>query len=174
MRFAISLLCLAGIAAGPLHAQTSRAEAGRAPFRQCGTITDRNERLDCFDRTLNESEPAQPLPPVVTRKAETKRNSDQFGFKGSPAEKQQRSQAGPQPRPAEDSQIDLQVARATEDGLGRWTIEAANGVAWRQTETVPTFQPPRKGQPVSIEKGALGSYLLRAGKQPVTRVERIR
>jgi hypothetical protein len=70
--------------------------------------------------------------------------------------------------------VETQVARADVDGLGRWTIVMQDGATWKQTETVPTFQPPRAGQEVSVRKGALGGFLLRVGNQPVTRVIRVR
>jgi hypothetical protein len=174
MRLAISLVCLSALAASPGLAQRSEADLARAPFEECGRITDDGQRLACFDRALRETNADRERRLAEQREAEELEKRKQFGLEGSPAEKVQRAEQPPEQRPVEVERVEVQVVSATVDGIGRWTINMSDGSAWRQIETVPTFQSPRKGQTVSVRKGMLGSYLLRVGSQPFTRVVRVK
>jgi len=174
MRFAITFAGLAIAAVGPAEAQLSEADMARAPFEECGRIADDGQRLACFDRALRETNADRERRLAEQREAEERLKRQQFGFEGSPAQEAQRRVTPPQERPVEIERVEVQVASADVDRLGRWTIAMSDGSVWRQTETVPTFQAPRKGQTVSVRKGMLGSYLLRVGSQPFTRVERVK
>jgi hypothetical protein len=154
----------------PAFAQSS----DRAAFERCGQIANDAQRLACFDAALRETDADRQRRAAEARAAEERQKREQFGLSQEAVEQQQAVREPDRPKPVRVERVDAQVASATVDGLGRWTIEMSDGAVWRQTETIPTFQPPRRGDTVNVRKGLLGAYLLQVGSQPFTRVIRVR
>ena len=73
------------------------------------------------------------------------------------------------------SEIATTIASARERQPGIYLVTLASGAQWLFSEGVSqTYRPPRKGDEVRIERGALGSYLMMVGKQAGVRVTRIK
>jgi hypothetical protein len=71
-------------------------------------------------------------------------------------------------------EIDVAVAASSDNGLGMWQFNLADGAVWRMSERVSNFRPPAPNEMVTIRKGALGSYLMQVGRQAAVRVVRVR
>lgn len=66
------------------------------------------------------------------------------------------------------------VASASQDGLGHWVVALQDGAVWVQVDNRPLALRPRPGQRVVINRGALGSFMMRVNNQPGLRVRRSR
>lgn len=66
------------------------------------------------------------------------------------------------------------VSAATQDGLGHWAVTLQDGALWSQVDNNRLAVAPRAGQRVVINRGAMGSYMMRINNQPGIRVRRIR
>jgi hypothetical protein len=64
------------------------------------------------------------------------------------------------------------IARASQDGFGHWIVRLQDESLWVQTDNNALALRPRPGQPVVINRGALGSYIMRVNRQPGIRVRR--
>jgi hypothetical protein len=64
------------------------------------------------------------------------------------------------------------IARASQDGYGHWVVRLQDESLWIQTDSNALALRPRAGQPVVINRGALGSYIMRVNRQPGIRVRR--
>jgi hypothetical protein len=72
----------------------------------------------------------------------------------------------------EISSIESTVASATQDSLGHWQVRLADGSYWVQVDNKPLALRPRPGQPIVVQRGALGSFMMRVNRQPGIRVRR--
>ena len=73
------------------------------------------------------------------------------------------------------SEISTTVADARERQPGIYLVTLSSGAQWLFSEGVSrAYRPPRKGDVVRIERGALGSYLMVVGEQAAVRVTRIK
>ena len=66
------------------------------------------------------------------------------------------------------------VASASQDGLGHWVVALQDGAVWVQVDNNTLALRPRPGQRVVINRGALGSFMMRVNNQPGIRVRRTR
>ena len=66
------------------------------------------------------------------------------------------------------------VASASQDGLGHWVVALQDGAVWMQVDNNTLALRPRPGQRVVINRGALGSFMMRVNNQPGFRVRRSR
>ena len=64
------------------------------------------------------------------------------------------------------------IASARQNDLGQWHIRLREGGLWVQTDNNQLALMPRVGQNVVINRGALGSYMMRVNRQPGIRVRR--
>ena len=64
------------------------------------------------------------------------------------------------------------VASASQDGNGRWIVRLEDGAVWVQTDNNPVALRPRPGQPVVINRAALGTFMMRVNGQPGVRARR--
>ena len=65
------------------------------------------------------------------------------------------------------------VASASQNGNGQWIVRLQDGAIWVQTDNNSLALRPRAGQPVVVNRGALGSYMMRVNRQPGIRVRRV-
>ena len=68
--------------------------------------------------------------------------------------------------------IESEIVSAYQFGYGRWAVRLEDGSTWMQTDNTPIAARPRAGQPVRVNRGALGSYMMRVNGQPGVRVRR--
>jgi hypothetical protein len=66
------------------------------------------------------------------------------------------------------------IASASQDGLGHWVVALQDGAIWSQIDNNTLALRPRPGQRVVVNRGALGSFMMRVNNQPGIRVRRSR
>jgi hypothetical protein len=71
------------------------------------------------------------------------------------------------------NEIEGTVASASQDSFGNWVIRLSDGSTWNQTEEKRLALEPRRGDKITVKRGALGSYFLKVGKQPGFKAKRI-
>ena len=73
------------------------------------------------------------------------------------------------------SEVSVQVAQVTERQPGTYLVTLSNGAQWLFAESVSSnYRAPRRGQTVSIERGALGGYMMVVDRQQGVRVTRVK
>lgn len=137
---------------------------------QCLAVTNDAERLACHDkagRALVEAARTREL--VVVDRAEARRT--RRSLFGLPVDLG--SVFAGRDRPEERFEaLDTSVASAGETG-GRWTLRLAEGGTWRTLEELRFSRAPRPGTRVTVERGALGSYVLKAEGARAVRAQRV-
>ena len=175
-----SLFALAAVLAARPAAAAAAQDAPAAPPRpeafealvRCRAITEDVARLQCFDSAAaNLQQAAERRDLVVVDRQQVRQTRrrlfglpipslcDIFGGGGDDDED-------------EVSSIESVVASAHQVGYGRWVVRLEDGSTWAQTDNLPLAARPRTGQPVRVERGALGSYRMRVNNQPAIRVQR--
>ena len=148
-------------------------------MRECAKIEDPTARLACYDNNIRaaganpHSVPGQMGVPrgggaVVNPNsvggfgAEDVKTPDRFHPYG------EGSSRGP-------SQITAQVAAVRERQPGIYLLTLSDGAQWLFSEGGgPAYRPPRKGDSVELQHGALGSYLIVVGNQAAIHVTRVK
>ncbi len=170
------------LAGGPARAQIDQNTAVNI-LRECARIDDASARLACYDNnirnvggTARTSVPGQVQvqggrAPVQGGAAPLAVNSPQ-GFGAEDVRTQERFSAAPG---GQIQQIDARVTsvRPREPGVYAFTLE--DGAEWLFAEGVNSgYRVPRAGSTVEIERGALGSFLMRFDDQTPVPVRRVR
>lgn len=170
------MMWAAGLGAAMLPVAAPAQSGAAAGMERCDGIADRMARLDCFDRLSQQmkAERARPepaaAPPKAARRAPPPAPPTLTGF-GSETVKAPRVARPDAPKPV--TAQTMVVADVRQVGPGYWQFTLADGARWRGDELRPTFQPPRKGERITIRRGAMGAYYLDARHQPTMRVVRI-
>lgn len=134
---------------------------------ECRSISDPEERLACFDaasETLEEATDARELVIIERKEVErTKRKGFGFAlpdiFGGGGGEDQLESASS--------------TIRAVQpSGYARWRVWLEDGTVWTTSEAAARLQP-RKGDPITIKKAALGTYLARIDNSASVRIARV-
>jgi hypothetical protein len=68
--------------------------------------------------------------------------------------------------------IESTVVNAFPNENGQWVVHLEDGSTWVQTDHATIAITPRKGTKVTVVKAALGSYMMRIGKEPGVRARR--
>lgn len=170
---AIIAAALLALSPAPAAAQQqAEAEARPAAFEalvRCRAIADAAARLSCFDTAaaaLEQAAASRDL--VVVDRAQIRESRrrlfglplPRLGIFGDGDDEEQ------------VSSIESTVASAHQVGYGRWVVRLQDGSTWAQTDNEVLAGRPRQGQPVKVERGALGSYRMRVNNQPAIRVQR--
>lgn len=144
-------------------------------LRECARIDDATARLACYDNNIRAAG-ASPRASVPGR-METPRGGGgaaagaSAGAGGFGGEDLRTS-------PGSASQLDSLSARVTRvDPLepGVYVLTLADGARWQFTNGVErSYRMPSAGDTISIDRAALGSYLMRFDDQQGVRVRRIR
>jgi len=128
----------------------------------CRKLTDRDQRLDCFDRetaTIDEAIANKDIV-VVDREAVRETRKSLFGFelpklpffggddKGEP----------------EQTEITAKIASANMIANGRWQITLDNGAVWQTIES-SVLLDPKPGDSVRIHRATMGSYFINVSGQ---------
>jgi hypothetical protein len=163
----------AALAAQPREAPP-RAELFEALVR-CRTIADQAERLQCFDTAAANLEAAAERRDVVVVDRQQVREGRRRLF-GLALPRIPIFGGGDEDEEDEDriDTVEGVVASASQDGMGHWTVALQDGAVWTQTDNRPLALRPRAGQTVVINRGAMGSFMMRINNQPGVRARRIR
>ena len=134
-----------------------------APLLACRAVADDAARLACFDR---ESAPlaARPAAPVLSPE-------QRFGL-GAAAVATKEAELG-QPREPAAAAVDGRLVAIAAGTDGRFVFTLDNGQAWRQLLAGSDLLL-NVGDRVTIVRGALGSFVLRAPSTRSCKVTRIR
>ena len=115
------------------QALPSSAETLNEQLKQCSQLSDDQKRLGCYDKLAG--------------------NLQQHAEKQFGQEQQQAVEEAP------DS-ITATITEATKGAHGKYTFTLDNGQVWRQAESSRSAIW-RGGEQVVVERGALGSFLMR-------------
>ena len=179
----VSILTLGAAAlaipAGPAAAQADRTIVLNIMV-ECAKIDDPTARLACYDNnirqvggTIRNTVPGQSVRGISGGAAPIEGSQ---GAQGFGAEDVQFARPGPAPRPAgQVDEIHPRVASVTAREPGIYRVGLEDGTIWDFAEGVSAqYRLPRRGDTIEIERGALGSYLMRIDGQSPVPVRRIR
>jgi hypothetical protein len=177
---AILLLTGASLAlcAGPGAAQVSDTIVLNI-MRECAKIDDPTARLACYDNNIRaaggnpRSIPGQMARPngggaVLEAAPATGFGADDVRQRSAERFNPGGSNGGP-------SEITARVAAVRERQPGVYLITLQDGAEWLFTESGGSgYRPPRKGDSVELQRGALGGYLIVVNHQNAVRVTRVK
>ena len=147
-------------------------------LRECAKIGDATSRLACYDNNIRSAgaspraaAPATPAAPQGGGAPVTSNTPQGFGAESVRVERQRQAE---QLRETA-SEIRAVVTGVAQRGPGIYLVTLEGGAQWQFAESVPfSYKPPQRGSTVEIERGSLGSFLLRFDRQqpvPVRRVQ---
>lgn len=162
-RAAAAVVSLSWLAAAAGVAGAQPAADRFAPLLACRAVADDAARLACYDR---ESAPLAARPAAPTLSPEQK-----FGL-GAAAVASKEAALGRPPEP-KAAAVEAQLVAVAAGADGRFVFTLDNGQAWRQL--LPGSDLLLKaGDRVTVERGALGSFVLRTPSTRSCKVTRIR
>lgn len=165
------------VAAGPAAAQADRSAVLNI-LVECAKIDDPTARLACYDNnirsaggTARATVPGQ-VRGVVGGSAPIETQGPQgFGYEDVRA----RDPARFELRPGQLQEIHPRVTAVALREPGIYQVTLEDGAQWLFAEGVGSqFRLPRRGDLIEIERGSLGSFLMRIDGQPPVPVRRIR
>lgn len=136
----------------------------------CRPIADQAQRLACYDRevaAMDAAEVREELVVIDRAKVRSARKT-LFGlavpdlgiFGGGDDEEGV-------------NRIEAKITSAGRNADGRWTFRLADGARWVQADSRELTIDPSPGQPITIRKAAMGSFLANVNKQVAIRVRRV-
>ena len=140
------------------HAQPTPPQEfplGRA-LSECRAQTDPAPRLACYDAAAARLEAAERVGDVVVVDREQARAARRqaFGFQLPSLSIFDRAV------PEKIDRVGVTIARASQDGDGRWVLHTTDGQVWRQIDT-RSLPKPASGSVAEIRTAALGSFFIR-------------
>lgn len=177
---AIHVALLGTSAIGTAFADTSPsgANALRSGVARCAAITDRDYRLTCYDALASQTASASiapaSLPALPVASAPAPAQAAPAATPPIQAESVRPEDFGlsPAQRGLPDKQITSITARVVgfaRSSAGRTLIELDNGQSWELDEADPLLGA---GDPVTIRRASLGSFLLTTPTKRTHRVKR--
>lgn len=148
-------------------AQDSKSEVLES-VTHCRTISENNERLACFDKTVDALEHARKSNEltVISREDVRKARKSLFGL-ALPEIRLFDNDQGEQ-----ISEVNSTLRSATQRGDGKWAFVLDDGARWTQIDERTLIATPKVGQTIRIRRAAMGSYLANINKQVAVRVRR--
>jgi hypothetical protein len=144
---------------------------------ECAKIDDATARLACYDNNIRNAG-GTVAAAVPGRSAMPQGGGAPLasgGVAGFGRENVRSSQQRFQVPAGQVEKITPAVSAVAERGPGVYLITLEDGAQWLFAEDVaPNFRAPRPGATVEIERGSLGSFLLRYDDQRPVQVRRIR
>ena len=156
------------------EAPPARPQSFEAVVR-CRAITDAAERLACFDQTVAALQSAQERRDLVVVDRQQVREGRRRLF-GLALPRIPIFGGGDDDDQDEDAVRSLEstVSAVTTVGYGQYQVTLADGSVWVQTDNNTLAMSPRSGHRIVINRGALGSFMMRVNNQPGIRVRRVR
>ena len=155
---AIGLVLATGAAADETPKDTAVRAAAFDKVAACRKIAEFAERLACFDKAVAVLEAAEKSGDVVVvdraQIHEAKRQA--FGLQNLDAFRL--FNRGEHPEVVE--KISDVIARAAQDGTGRWILTTTDGQVWSEVDAETFYPDPQAGDHIEIRQGMLGSYFL--------------
>ncbi len=166
-------LAVVGLAAPGLGIAASAKTGAPPPVVQqvldCRKLTDRDQRLACYDKAVDGMAKAQAKGDLVTvdRQQRQALHHQAFGF-NLPA----LSFFNGGDKSEETNEITAKVGAASLDTLGKWLIRLDDGATWRQVDDTVIEPDPHVGSAVTIKKGIAGGYFMKIDRAPAFRARR--
>ena len=156
------------------NAPPPRPESFEALVR-CRAITDDAARLACFDTAAAALQAAQERRDVVVVDRQQVREGRRRLF-GLTLPRIPIFGGGDDDDRDDDAVRSLEstISAVTQAGYGQYQVTLADNSVWVQTDNNTLAVPPRSGHRVVINRGALGSFMMRVNNQPGIRVRRVR
>ncbi|MEN7537123.1 hypothetical protein [Aurantiacibacter flavus] len=158
----------------PAHAQVDDAIVLEI-MRQCARIDDASARLACYDNNVRSAGASPARNTVPGQIAAPQASSAAPAVRGFGSEDVRRSDRFDSTPAGQLDELTTRVTavRMQQPGVYRLTLE--DGAEWQFSESVPnSYRPPREGSVVTIDRAALGSFLMVFDNQMSVRVRRIR
>lgn len=164
---------LAGLAiGGPALAQPKAQSRARLvqDLADCRKITEDAARLACYDRTATSLEQAEAKGDIVVVDRDQARQvrRQAFGFSLPSISLFEKGETQ-----EELENVTGEVAAASVNGAGKWTIRLADGAIWVQVDNNELHRTPRPGSPVKIRQASLGSFIMTINNGGGFRVRRV-
>ena len=142
---------------------------------RCRAIADPAARLACFDAAVAALQSAQERRDVVIVDRQQVREGRRRLF-GLALPRIPIFGGGDDDDHDEDAVRTLEstVTAATTVGYGQYQVTLADGSVWVQVDNNTLATGPRSGHRIVINRGMLGSYMMRVNNQPGIRVRRVR
>jgi hypothetical protein len=163
------------VVSGPVAAQIDQRTAATIMV-ECSKINDPAARLACYDNNIRNIDPGAPLPPPTVppgaggRPAAPQAGPQGFGFESVKRREERFTPVAPSER-----QVTATVSAAAQREPGIYLVTLSDGAQWLFTDGVEfSYRPPRRGQTIEIERGAMGGYLMRIDGQEPVPVRRLR
>ena len=167
------LSLLAGAIALPALAKPANPTANPAAVAQaisdCRKLTDRDARLDCYDKASDAFEQAQASGQVVVVDREQVRavKRQAFGFSMPSLNLFARG-----PKEEQVDKVEVKLASAHQDPTGKWVLTTDEDAVWRQIDTTELNDEPHAGSAMLIRKAMLGSFFCKVDGQTAIRCAR--
>lgn len=193
---AVLAVSISILATGPALAGPPSPDAALAKLLACDFVDGSKARLRCFEAALagvRESHPgavalAEAEREEIARLAAaqeanefglTGRESDRNAFAnaGSPAAQADKEERQARIEAKEIDRIESVSVAAGRNNTGRVFVVLESGQIWKQLKsdsTRPVLRSDGEGLPVTIRKGALGSFFVKIGESQAFRAERIK
>ena len=145
-------------------------------MRQCARIDDATARLACYDNNIRAEDGASR--PAAGRTTVPQGGAGAPVAANSPSGFGRESVRTTTRFETPEGQLSGITARITDVAQrepGVYLITLSDGAQWVFTESMPfSYRPPREGSSVSIDRAAMGSFLMRFDDQESVRVRRVR
>ncbi len=173
--FLAAALALLPASAAIGQARTEAAQARPELFEalvRCRSLSGDAARLACFDNAAAALQAAAERRDVVVVDRAQVRESRRRLFGLALPRLPIFGGGGDDDDEEEISSIESNIVSAHQFGYGRWMVRLEDGSTWAQTDDNVIAARPRAGQPVRVNRGALGTYMMRVNRQPGVRVRR--
>lgn len=146
-------------------------------MRQCARIDDASARLACYDNNVrvgNTNAPRPSVPGAMPRPQSGTAIAPNNGATGFGREDVRGPERFETPA-GEIEELTARVSSVVQQTQGVYLLTLEDGAVWQFAETVDfAYRPPRSGSTISIDRAALGSFLMVFDNQRSVRVRRIR
>jgi hypothetical protein len=155
-------------------APPTRPQSFEAVVR-CRTIADAAERLACFDTAVAALQTAQERRDVVMVDRQQVREGRRRLF-GLALPRIPIFGGGDDDDNDQDAVHSLEstISAVSTTGYSQYQVTLADGSVWVQVDNNTLAVPPRAGHRAVVNRGALGSFMMRVNNQPGIRVRRVR
>ena len=161
-------VALPAFAAKPANPTANSAAVAQA-ISDCRKLTDRDARLDCYDKASDAFEQAQASGQVVVVDREQVRavKRQAFGFSMPSLNLFARG-----PKEEQVDKVEVKLASAHQDPTGKWVLTTDEDAVWRQIDTTELNDEPHAGSAMLIRKAMLGSFFCKVDGQTAIRCAR--
>lgn len=136
----------------------------------CRSVSDEESRLKCYDEQVAALERAEGANEIVladrAQLKEAKRGL--FGF----TLPRIKLFSNDNEEEAVES-IEAKIASVSRNAAGKLMVTLDSGARWMQTDSTQILGDVRQGDPIKIERAALGSYMGKIGQKRAFRIKRV-